>query len=92
MADNDDSARNAATTTATTATAPPNSTTVPASVEDRPQLIARARAFLTSPAVQYQDIHAKRRFLLDKGLSEPEIEAMLREMVGVLIQARIFIV
>lgn len=89
MADNDDSARNAATTTAT---APPNSTTVPASVEDRPQLIARARTFLTSPAVQYQDIHAKRRFLLDKGLSEPEIEAMLREMVGVLIQARIFIV
>lgn len=49
--------------------------------QDRPQLIERARAFLMSPAVQQQDMIAKRQFLLDKGLSEPEIANIFRDLV-----------
>ncbi len=81
MAD-DDQAQNAggpSTPPATTTT----TEIVPNVVEDRTQLVHRARTFLTSPAVQHQDLFAKRRFLLDKGLNEPEIEGLLRELVGV---------
>ncbi|KAF9054935.1 hypothetical protein BDZ89DRAFT_937963 [Hymenopellis radicata] len=75
---NDDQAQNAAGPST-----PPATTTtenLPTVVEDRAQLVHRARAFLTSPAVQHQDVFAKRRFLLDKGLNEAEIEGLLREL------------
>ncbi|KAF8974175.1 hypothetical protein BDZ97DRAFT_1647274 [Flammula alnicola] len=52
----------------------------PAQPEDRGQLLARARSFLTSPQVQYQDIFAKRAFLVEKGLNEAEIESLLRNV------------
>ncbi|KIY73842.1 hypothetical protein CYLTODRAFT_385849 [Cylindrobasidium torrendii FP15055 ss-10] len=48
--------------------------------QHRPQLIERARAFLMSPAVQQQDMTAKRQFLLDKGLSESEIANIFRDL------------
>lgn len=65
-------------------TAPtPAEQSVPAApaVEDRSELVQRARAFLTSPQVQYEDLAAKRRFLLDKGLNDAEVEALLRDVV-----------
>ncbi|KAL0580093.1 hypothetical protein V5O48_001952 [Marasmius crinis-equi] len=47
---------------------------------DRNELVSRARAFLRAPQIQSQDIFAKRRFLIEKGLDEPEIELLLREL------------
>ncbi len=48
---------------------------------NRAEIIARARTFLTSPQIQNQDLFSKRKFLLEKGLHEPEIELLLRELV-----------
>lgn len=48
---------------------------------NRSELILRARIFLRSSQIQSQDVFAKRRFLLDKGLNENEIELLLRELV-----------
>ncbi|KIP12749.1 hypothetical protein PHLGIDRAFT_97395 [Phlebiopsis gigantea 11061_1 CR5-6] len=52
---------------------------VPAA-EDRSELLQRARAFLTSPQVLHEDLTAKRRFLLEKGLNDAEVESLLRDM------------
>lgn len=49
--------------------------------EDRTQLIARARSFLTSPQVRLEDTSAKHKFLSEKGLSAGEIDELLRELV-----------
>lgn len=49
--------------------------------EERTELLQRARAFLSSPQVRHEDLTAKRRFLGEKGLSEDEIESLLREVV-----------
>lgn len=57
---------------------PPQVTPAP---EDRTELLQRARAFLSSPQVRHEDLTAKRRFLGEKGLSEDEIEGLLREVV-----------
>lgn len=65
-------------TTATVAQAPAAPT-----VEDRSELLQRAKAFLTSPQVLQEDITAKRRFLTEKGLSDVEVEALLRETARV---------
>lgn len=51
------------------------------STTDRYELLSRARTFLTSPQIQDQDVFAKRRFLVDKGLNESEVEELLRELV-----------
>ncbi|KAG7449418.1 uncharacterized protein BT62DRAFT_964598 [Guyanagaster necrorhizus] len=61
---------------------PPATDTTPAmsSVDERAQLVSRARSFLRSPSTQQQDIFSKRKFLLDKGLNEVEIEGLLREL------------
>ncbi|KAK7470397.1 hypothetical protein VKT23_001824 [Stygiomarasmius scandens] len=53
---------------------------LPTPSDDRTELISRARTFLTSPQVRNQDLFAKRSFLLEKGLTEPEIELLLREL------------
>ncbi|KAJ3974254.1 hypothetical protein EV361DRAFT_895659 [Lentinula raphanica] len=53
---------------------------LPAENATRSELISRARSFLSSPQIQGQDIFAKRRFLLDKGLNEAEIELLFREL------------
>lgn len=45
--------------------------------EDRSDLLAKARSFLASPQVQYQDINAKRAFLVEKGLNNAEIADLL---------------
>ncbi|TFK43662.1 hypothetical protein BDQ12DRAFT_675351 [Crucibulum laeve] len=47
---------------------------------ERPELLSRARSFLNSPQVQHQDTASKRRFLVEKGLDEVDIESLLREM------------
>ncbi|KAF8812316.1 hypothetical protein BYT27DRAFT_7087553 [Phlegmacium glaucopus] len=46
--------------------------------EDRSDLLAKGRSFLSSPQVQHQDINAKRAFLIEKGLNDAEIEELLR--------------
>lgn len=51
------------------------------STTDRFELLSRARTFLTSPQIQDQDVFAKRRFLVDKGLNESEVEGLLQELV-----------
>lgn len=48
---------------------------------DRAELLARARAFLTSPQVRLQDSDAKRTFLAEKGLTPSEVDQLLRELV-----------
>ena len=53
----------------------------PTADEDRALLVARARQFLLSPQVQHEDLTAKRRFLLEKGLNDAEVEALLRDVV-----------
>ncbi|KAH9002260.1 hypothetical protein EDB86DRAFT_283714 [Lactarius hatsudake] len=49
-------------------------------VPDRSELLDRARHFLGSPQVVHQDHESKRRFLTEKGLTEGEIQLLLREM------------
>jgi hypothetical protein len=69
-----------------TDTPPPNSPSEPASsspapTPDRSELLVRARHFLSSPQVIDQDFESKRRFLAEKGLTDGEIQLLLREMV-----------
>lgn len=52
-------------------------------VKSRANLIARARSFLASPQVRHQDLVAKRAFLVEKGLSDLEIEKLLFNIVRV---------
>ena len=51
------------------------------SVSNRSELLDKARHFLTSHQVIHQDHESKRRFLTDKGLTDGEIQLLLREMV-----------
>ena len=55
--------------------------TPPTIAQDRTELLTHARVFLNSPRILNQDFAAKRKFLSEKGLSEPEIEGLLREPV-----------
>jgi hypothetical protein len=48
---------------------------------NRSELLDRARHFLSSPQVVHQDYESKRRFLAEKGLSNEEVQLLLREMV-----------
>lgn len=56
---------------------------VPASVsnEDKAALLAKARAFLASPAVLSHDGTTRRQFLLEKGLKNEEIDQIISEVV-----------
>jgi len=47
----------------------------------RNELITRARAFLSSLQVQHQDTESKRAFLREKGLTEADIDDLLRSLV-----------
>jgi len=60
---------------------PPSPAADEAQPENRAELLARARTFLTSPQVQYQDANAKRTFLREKGLTEFETDDLLRNLV-----------
>lgn len=70
-----------------TDTPPPNSpselasSSSPPPTPDRSELLVRARHFLSSPQVIDQDFESKRRFLAEKGLTDGEIQLLLREMV-----------
>jgi hypothetical protein len=69
-----------------TDTQPPNSSSElasssPTPTPDRSELLVRARHFLSSPQVIDQDYESKRRFLAEKGLTDEEIQLLLREMV-----------
>ena len=57
----------------------------PVIVDNRTTLIEHARNFLNSPRIVHEDFAAKRRFLTEKGLSDVEIEGLLRELVRILI-------
>lgn len=58
--------------------------------EDRSTLLAKARSFLASPQVQYQDINAKRAFLVEKGLNDTEIADLIRTIVCVYIPLQLY--
>ncbi|KAG2156291.1 hypothetical protein DEU56DRAFT_750838 [Suillus clintonianus] len=47
---------------------------------NRSELIARARTFLSTPHIRSQDNTSKHAFLVDKGLSQDEIDSLLREI------------
>jgi hypothetical protein len=50
--------------------------------EDRLDLITKARAFLQTPTVRYENEEAKRQFLADKGLNATEIDHLMHETVS----------
>jgi Pex14 N-terminal domain len=57
---------------------------VSSSAKERSDLLAKARAFLRSPAVISQkDVTTRREFLKDKGLSNEDIEQLLSESVRI---------
>ena len=93
MADDDGVAKvnNELTSSASQVENAPNNTSaeLPASspviVDNRITLIEHARNFLNSPRIVHEDFAAKRRFLTEKGLSDAEIEGLLRELVRILI-------
>ena len=58
-----------------------HSLSVSSSGEERSDLLAKARAFLRSPAVISQDVATRREFLKDKGLSSEDIEQLISESV-----------
>lgn len=62
------------------ATPSPSST-----AQDREEFLSRARNFLASPQVIEQDAGEKRRFLVEKGLNESEIDSLMRELARVII-------
>jgi hypothetical protein len=53
-----------------------------AQAQDRSQLLERARNFLASPQVRSEDALTTRRFLVDKGLTDAEIDKLLYELVS----------
>ena len=57
------------------------SSSSPTPTPHRSELLDRARHFLSSPQVIHQDHESKRRFLSEKGLSDGEVQLLLREMV-----------
>ncbi|KAI0268108.1 hypothetical protein BC834DRAFT_867934 [Gloeopeniophorella convolvens] len=89
MPDDDDSAQPPAGPSAsppaepTPSALPPDQAPLPlqAPVANRAELLDRARHFLSSPQVVHQDHDSKRRFLVEKGLSDGEIQILLREML-----------
>ncbi|KAG5654625.1 hypothetical protein H0H81_011600 [Sphagnurus paluster] len=65
----------------TTEPSQPIPTTVSVAIpSDRSELISRAKTFLQSPQIQNQDIPSKRSFLVEKSLSDSEIDGLLREL------------
>ncbi|KAF7975120.1 hypothetical protein HWV62_10413 [Athelia sp. TMB] len=55
-------------------------TAVVANPESRAALIERAKMFLLSPQIRHENLLAKRRFLVEKGLSEAEIDGLLQQL------------
>jgi len=51
--------------------------------DNRAELIERARSFLISPQIRHEDVFAKRRFLVEKGLSDPEIAGLLQGLARI---------
>ncbi|OAX44025.1 hypothetical protein K503DRAFT_852908 [Rhizopogon vinicolor AM-OR11-026] len=47
---------------------------------NRSELISRARTFLSTPHIRSQDNASKHAFLVDKGLTQDEIDSLLREI------------
>jgi hypothetical protein len=68
-------------TSATQPVPPPEHASSTMPMSNRSELLDRARHFLTSAQVIHQDHESKRRFLTDKGLTDGEIQLLLREMV-----------
>jgi hypothetical protein len=50
--------------------------------KERGDLLAKARAFLQSPAAISQDVAARREFLKEKGLDSEDIENLISECVS----------
>ncbi|TFY74313.1 hypothetical protein EWM64_g9700 [Hericium alpestre] len=47
---------------------------------DRTELVTRGQSFLQTPHIVHQDVASKRRFLLEKGLSEGEVNQLIQEL------------
>jgi len=62
---------------------PPSPSTDVSSAQqaDRTELLSRARSFLTSPQIEHHDVLSKHRFLTEKGLTDQEVDGLLREFV-----------
>ncbi|KAF7352564.1 hypothetical protein MVEN_01221700 [Mycena venus] len=56
------------------------SSSQPPALENRAELLTKARAFLHQPQIQREDALSKRRFLAEKGLNDAEIEGLMREL------------
>ena len=63
-------------------TEPPETTRSSPPSTSREELMSRARSFLHSPQIQHEDANSKHRFLAEKGLTDLEIDVLLRELVG----------
>lgn len=50
-------------------------------IDDRNELLAKARAFLQTPSILAQDVAGRREFLKEKGLLDEEIASLLSELV-----------
>ena len=53
-----------------------------AASENRAPLLEQARTFLTSPNIVNEAPEAKRKFLVEKGLNDEEINSLLRDAVS----------
>ena len=60
---------------------PPETTPSSSPPTPREELMSRARSFLHSPQIQHEDANSKHRFLAEKGLTDSEIDVLLRELV-----------
>jgi hypothetical protein len=49
---------------------------------ERAELVARARTFLESPQVAHQNVDVQRKFLVEKGLHDAEIDSLLKDIVS----------
>lgn len=61
-------------------TEPPETTPSSPPSINREELMSRARSFLHSPQIQHEDANSKHRFLAEKGLTDSEIDVLLREL------------
>lgn len=71
-------------TLSTSTPSPALSETLPSqpALTDRSQLLDRASTFLAAPEIRSQDSPEKRAFLADKGLTDGEIDILLRKLVS----------
>ncbi|CAL1701334.1 unnamed protein product [Somion occarium] len=66
----------------TSVKSPPSNTSADTRQADRSELVQKAKVFLESLQVRNEDLAAKRRFLIEKGLNAQEIDTLLQETIA----------